>query len=174
VDPWMNLDAPTRFFSMQLAPDGKIYITTPNYPTHYYHVIDRPDLAGAACQFRQHAVYLPFLNSFSIPNNPWYDLKDWEGSPCDTLITPVATYSLGRQALDFKAYPNPTDNILHIETGLPGTCTVEVLDLLGQRLSQADFVGRTELSMGAYPPGLYVLRYWQDGKALGVEKVALE
>ncbi len=49
------------------------------------HVIHRPDLPGAACRFEQHGIHLPTLNSWNMPNFPYYRLGPLDGSPCDTL-----------------------------------------------------------------------------------------
>jgi hypothetical protein len=74
----------TTFAMAQLAPDGKIYITTPNSNV-YLHVIDYPDRAGLACQVRQRAIRLPNYNDYGLPNHPHFRLGPVDGSACDTL-----------------------------------------------------------------------------------------
>ncbi|MEZ4960895.1 MAG: PKD domain-containing protein [Saprospiraceae bacterium] len=64
---------PTRFHLMQLAPDGKIYITTSN-GVKSLHVINSPNLAGKACNVEQHAIKLMTYNARSMPNFPNYRL----------------------------------------------------------------------------------------------------
>ena len=44
----------------QLAPDGKIYMTV-TATGRFMHVIERPDLPGQACGFRQHGFPLPHV-----------------------------------------------------------------------------------------------------------------
>ncbi|MBK8875859.1 MAG: hypothetical protein IPN13_18955 [Bacteroidetes bacterium] len=51
----------------QLAPDGKIYITTGN-GTFFFHTIDQPDLPGLSCSVNQHSVQIPFFFN-TIPNH---------------------------------------------------------------------------------------------------------
>ncbi len=77
----------TRFFLMQLAPNGKIYFNSSN-AVPYLHAINNPDLPGDSCDVCQHCVALPSWNSFSLPNFPNYRLGHLEGSPCDTLRQP--------------------------------------------------------------------------------------
>ncbi len=77
----------TTFYLAQLAPDGKIYITS-NTSVSYLHVINNPDLPGLLCDVCQHCIELPTWNAFSLPNFPNYRLGALEGSPCDTLRQP--------------------------------------------------------------------------------------
>ncbi len=78
------LDAPTKFFMAQLAPDGKIYICS-NTQVKYYSVIHEPNKKGLACRAEPHGVELLTYNAFSIPNFPYYGLGPLDGSPADTL-----------------------------------------------------------------------------------------
>ena len=93
---------PTRFFFMQLAPDGKIYSATTT-GSNVLHVIQRPDEPGLSCRYEQHAIHLPTYNSLSIPNFPNYRLGPLDGSACDTLDldnVPVAWFRYDRDTLD--------------------------------------------------------------------------
>jgi PKD domain len=72
------------YFQMQLAPDGKIYLSaTSGMP--YLHVIHEPDEAGIDCKPVTKGIRLKTVNSFSVPNHPNYRLGPLDGSPCDTL-----------------------------------------------------------------------------------------
>ena len=106
----------SRFSLAQLAPDGKIYITTTSgIPA--MHVIHRPDEKGAACAVEQH---LPIpTHSTTLPNFPYYRLGPIDGSPCDTLgidNVPLANFrwapqpddSLQVQFTDLSAYDPET------------------------------------------------------------------
>lgn len=48
---------PANFYQLMLAPNGKIYMTTPN-GTPYLHVIHHPDSLGLACGFEPRGVTL--------------------------------------------------------------------------------------------------------------------
>lgn len=61
------------FAFSELAPDGKIYISATGSSRHL-HVIERPDLPGPACGFRQHGYPLPTSNGGTIPHFPNYRL----------------------------------------------------------------------------------------------------
>lgn len=74
----------TTFFLAQLAPDNKIYINA-NNSVEYMHIIHNPNAGGEDCQIEQHGLVLSTLNSFSMPNNPYFRLGPLDGSPCDTL-----------------------------------------------------------------------------------------
>ena len=98
---------------------------------------------------------------------------------CDTIckavpvIGPAATGTVGWGSHYFDVYPNPAQQALHLGTDLPGTCQVELLDLLGRSLRRVAFAGDTAIDLGGVPPGLYVLRFEQGGRALGVRRVVV-
>ena len=98
---------PTHFFAGQLAPDGKIYISTSN-GTDVLHVIHRPDEAGVACMLEQHGIRVPTYNATSMPNFPNYRLGPLDGSPCDTL-------DLDNHPVAWWRYEQDTLNPLWIE-----------------------------------------------------------
>lgn len=90
------------YFMPQLAPDQRIYISATN-GIQYLHIINRPDEAGTACDFRHQGLKLPTVNQASIPNFPNYRLGPLDGSPCDTLgldNRPVAWYRHAPDTLD--------------------------------------------------------------------------
>ena len=94
----------TNFFLAQLAPDGKIYISSPN-GVPYFHVIEEPNEKGLACDFRQHSVHLGSYNGFGLPNNPNYRLGPLDGSPCDTLgldNMPKAKFRCQQDTVDYR------------------------------------------------------------------------
>ena len=101
-----------RFFMMQLAPDGRIYINIPNTNSQYLHVIQYPDRAGIDCEVRQHFIQLPAFNAFTLPNLPRYRLGPEDGSDCDSLgidNLPMA---------HFRFDPDPNDSMNVIFTNL--------------------------------------------------------
>ena len=86
----------TTFHMAQLAPNDKIYITTPT-DGHYLHVIHNPNEKGLACNLEQHALEWPTWKHISIPNFPHYRMGPLEGSLCDTLgvsTSPFANFSI--------------------------------------------------------------------------------
>jgi hypothetical protein len=71
--PGSQLFFATRFGYSQLAPDGKIYIS--GTASGAVHIIERPNLPGQACGFRQVGFNLPVLFFNSIPHFPNYRLE---------------------------------------------------------------------------------------------------
>jgi hypothetical protein len=119
----------TYFDIAQLAPDGKIYISTGNSTLHL-HVINQPDSAGIVCDLVQHGIPLPAFNYNSLPNHPNYFLGALAGSPCDSL-----TSQNNDQAYDFRfgVYPNPNTGVFNIGYQLPQNTSgiLEIYDVNG-------------------------------------------
>jgi PKD repeat protein len=83
ADDYVNIQQ-GYFMQMQLAPDGKIYISS-RTAVPFLHRIDYPDRPGAACQVCQHCVDSLVATTFSIPSFPHFRLGPLDGSACDTL-----------------------------------------------------------------------------------------
>lgn len=121
----------TLFDLAQLAPDGKIYISTGN-GTQHLHVIHDPDSAGFACNMEQHGIALPRYFSNSIPNHPNYHLGPVDGSVCDSLgINTAVAEAVVEQAI--QAYPNPSNGTFTLSYAVqPIAGELEVRDLSGR------------------------------------------
>ena len=167
--------APTRFYGLQLAPDGKIYGNVPGFNTRYLHVIDQPDLPGAACNVIQHAIYLPAQNFGTLPNLPYYRLGA-AGAPCDSIVDamiPAPAADAGR----IRVWPVPAADVLYFsaETAREEPLRLLLFDALGRialeqpalYLSPTATVRLDALLPGAY---YYTLRS-KNGKALNSGKV---
>ena len=168
--PFMGL--PTSFFLLQLAPDGKIYISTTN-GTPYLHVIDYPDSLGTACSFRQHAVLLRGYNAAGIPNFPNYRLGALAGSPCDTLTSKEEGIRK-----EVSLYPNPTRDKIHIELeNVREPLTFVLLNVLGQE-EGSYFIeneqGNSEISLAHLPKGIYFYLLKSEKGILAQGKVVKE
>lgn len=130
---WGNgFTVPQRFYSLMLGPDRKIYCCVSNYNSKYLHVINNPEAAGVACDVQQHSIELPVFNEYSIPNNPYYGLGRWVGSPCDTLDIVSAKEPPGAEQVFI--YPNPAQDFVRIQlqNGDLQNCHVRILDVSGQ------------------------------------------
>jgi hypothetical protein len=75
---------PVSFYLGQLAPDGRVYVTSNNGSTSM-HTINFPNRMGESCQFTQNAILTPTLIHYEMPNFPNYRLGPLDGSACDTL-----------------------------------------------------------------------------------------
>jgi len=160
---------PTIFGFMQRGPDGKIYISTNSSP--FMHVVNHPDLPGAACEVAQRSFELPTWNyTNTLPFMPNYRLYDLPDSPCDTLgiNTPVAASEPTAEKPGMKIYPNPASDQLQIS--LPeawqGKTRVEIFTASGSHCQSNEFEsfgGILNLSVAALPMGIYLCRVMTEG-----------
>jgi hypothetical protein len=97
---------PTVFHIPQLAPDGKIYISTGN-STRFLHVINDPDKSGKACNFKQHSFRL-LTGSLGLPNFPNYRLGAMK---CESEIVKIEPSKI-------KLFPNPVTSYFYIDYGI--------------------------------------------------------
>ncbi len=97
----------TFLCNQELAPDGKIYITTGNSTT-YFSTIESPDSIGMACNVSQHSVLLPTYYFNTLPNHPNYFLSCDSTLGCNcAVLTGFNSFSLPEDQW-VKSYPNPT------------------------------------------------------------------
>jgi Secretion system C-terminal sorting domain len=151
----------------QLAPNGKIYI-----------VIDNPDNAGIACNFRQHAIPLPTYNS-AVPNYPNFRLGALRGSSCDTI---TANNEIETPIQKLRVFPNPASSILKVDLTLneynhQGKVVVVLHDMLGRRVMRqvvSDFGSIVEMDVSTLTEGVYVCGLEIEGRIVGVERVVVQ
>ncbi len=160
----------------ELAPDGKIYITTGNGTT-YFGRIDNPDVVGMGCNVMQHSVLLPTYNFNTIPNHPNYFLD------CDStlgcLCAPTTGLASGHEEIpSVKAFPNPTDGAFTLQFPVQSTAgMLEVYDVMG-KLVYKDYIApwsqykRVDLTPslskreGVKANGMYFCKLkWKDKEA---------
>ncbi len=156
---------PTAFHLAQLAPNRKIYWSSTN-GTDVLHVINRPDSAGKACDFRQHGIALPVYISFGVPHYPNYYLGAMVGSGCDTITTAT---SKPTEIANIYAYPNPTKDKVFIGGNHLGNRAILLLvNSLGQETYHQTWENtqvETSISMAAFPQGIYYLRVLAEDKS---------
>ena len=92
------------FMQMQLAPDGKIYISS-RTSVPLLHRIDYPDRPGLACQVIQHCLDSLVATTFCIPSFPHFRLGPLDGSSCDTLGIDNLPWARFRYAQDDAQQP---------------------------------------------------------------------
>ena len=145
---------------MQLAPNGKLYVSTFSGGSYAMHVIDYPDKLGLACGFRRYGQPVNNPNATIIPYFPNYRLGAGTASGCDTIRT-AAPPSLPEGEQPIQVYPNPASSVLMVvlKEKPTGNTSVFVTDVLGtivlqQSLSQQ----RTSLDIRTLATGLYFVR----------------
>ncbi|MBL7915856.1 MAG: T9SS type A sorting domain-containing protein [Bacteroidia bacterium] len=122
----------TLFWTMYLAADGKIYITSGNSVIDM-HYINHPDSAGIACDVQQHALPLPCYSGRGNVYHPNYYLGCDTTLGCPCLLTDVN--ELSPPDFKFRVYPSPvTNGVLHIGYLLPQNESgmFEVVDVTGK------------------------------------------
>jgi hypothetical protein len=167
----------TTFAFLQRAPNGKIYISS-GYNTQL-HVINNPDLPGAACGFVLRGIELPTWNNQSTPHIPNYRLYDAPGSPCDSLgiNAPVSVQEWPewlRQPC--VAYPNPAQEVCTIY--LPnwqGEGTLRITDMNGTLTTEQRITrDRTTLWVRHWPAGTYIATVWKEGILFSSQKIVVQ
>ncbi len=151
---------------MELAPDGKIYISSayiglgsgwPYPPTCWnsinenLSVINQPDSLGLACDFQPFSFYLGGARTYyGLPNNPDYELGAWVGSPCDTLSVGVDD-NVPEQEVFFQAWYNSEWNMIHVNASkLKGRAgSLRLFDMEGRLVYEK----KVEVIAGGYVTG---------------------
>jgi hypothetical protein len=162
----------------QLAPDGKIYITTGNGTT-YYGTIDNPDSLGMACNVAQHSVLLPTYYFNTLPNHSNYFLH------CDTSITggcPCVLSNVADSSPQYEksivAMPNPTNGKFTLQFDVQSISgVVEVYNTYG-KLVMSDYVAPwcqyKHVDISQMPSGIYLCRMKWKNNITGNVKVVKE
>jgi Secretion system C-terminal sorting domain len=159
VDPF-----PTTFYHQRLGPDGKIYICCTN-GARQFHCINAPDLAGAACDFRQHSIPLPTYNTIGINNFPYYRLYDLPRSVCDTLgidappgVEPSPDW-VTQEGIFVQ--PNPAQDWAYLSVAACERGRLRIYDASGRTMyERPDFIGpeRIDLDVSEWPTGVYFIQ----------------
>ncbi|MFN0015771.1 MAG: T9SS type A sorting domain-containing protein [Saprospiraceae bacterium] len=150
----------TTFYQMRLAPNGKIYMGATN-GVNYLHVVNQPDMPGAACEFVQHEVELPTYIDVGLPNFPNFRLYDLPASPCDTLgINGGPWWTSTGEAPDSQVSVWPNSFHDHLTVALNANLrspALRLFDAAGRLVLEQRLVpGVNEIETVALPQGLYV------------------
>jgi hypothetical protein len=177
IAEWDSFYAPAEvwFFMHQLAPDGKIYISTFN-GSYYFNVINSPDSLGLSCDFQPHSLNLGFPHfNDNLPSFPNYDLGALEGSLCDTIVN-IPTGLPPPNSSSFRISPNPATTWLDIvyETSADGL--FELFDINGKRVAATSlyhYFKNRLIDVSNLPAGVYLATVTQNGKQVWREKVVI-
>ncbi len=170
----------TAFFYPQLAPNGKIYISTIP-PTQYMHVIHAPDSQGVACRLEQRNVLLKTYNR-SISTFPHYRMGHLSSgicdtcSACDTLRTSSAEVPLTEG--EVKIYPNPAQDYFEVSLPTGGVVGQSLLlyDVLGRKVHQTIVREGEKLitvQLPNLPNGIYWLQCTINGQYKWTHKILI-
>lgn len=165
----------TLFEIPQLAPDGKIYISTGN-GTFHVHVINNPDSAGTACNIVQHAIQLQYFYYNGIPNHPNYFLGCDTTSACPCL-TGMPHLNPPRGG-GLNASPNPSNGVFTLQFPAESTSgELEVYNVMGN-LVMKEYVAAwsqfKQVDISQLPSGIYLCKIKWDNGVRGSVKVVKE
>lgn len=163
----------TNFCTQQLAPNGKIYISTGN-TTFYYHIINTPNNGGLSCNISQHGLK---LNAFcdNIPNYPNYRLGALQGNCGVGIIEPLPAGAV-------RMYPNPSQGNCIVDYGQieweqSTDVQLHITDVLGALVYHTklpEYSGIHALHMDDWNSGLYIVTLLQGGQQIWRGKLVKE
>ncbi len=105
------------------------------------------------------------MNQYNKVEIACYAIDKWACDKSDTIVyTMVNIHNSDYIAVNIKVYPNPINNILHIESSV-NIGHISIYDNMG-RLVKEDFVANktASIQLGDLPKGLYVLSLNVKGK----------
>lgn len=166
---------------MELAPDGKIYLSVtqenPNafpfpYPDSVHTIVNEnlsvinfPDSAGVACDFQPYSFYLGGNRTYyGLPNNPHYELGPLIGSICDSLSVGL---SKPTPVWDYKLFPNPCYNKTNLEVNTSRNITgsYQVFTATGIEITkQIKLESFNSIDLSNQATGVYFVRISQIDK----------
>ncbi|WP_323787996.1 endonuclease [Psychroserpens sp.] len=99
-----------------------------------------------------------------------FNLNEWNAfasNNCDDLGEHTQTLSLEDVVLDqFKIYPNPVNNVLHIELYSALQTQIEIYNVLGKRVISKTIYNSETLQTDQLSRGIYILRVTQGNRTL--------
>ncbi len=166
IDSWNGVNDPfqTHFTLLKLAPDCKIYMCSGS-GTNTYHVINRPNEKGKACDFVQQGIQLPFVSSVrNMPHFPRFRVDDIE--KCDPTISSVFGNDVYYRR-DLHAYPNPISDWLSIDIPSNRKGRLFLFDITGQLVWEDNVIQSTSkrVNLAFLNAGLYNLEFIPDDKS---------
>jgi hypothetical protein len=146
---------------LQLAPDGKIYLSTWNglLTIDSIHVINNPNAKGDSCNFRYAEQPTYTNNELDMPNMINYSLGPLIGSGCDTI--PDSVLSVGQVPLvqnNLRVLPNPTDKNLYVQMSNTGNYEFQLLSPLGQVIDIKESLQKSVFDTEWLAGGIYFIK----------------
>lgn len=170
------------FHTIVNGPGGAIYGAIPSR-AKYLHVLSSPDEAGIDdIDFTPQGISLPVTNVRSLPCFPNYRLYDIPGSVCDTLgiNAPVSDthepVKHGPQEPILRVFPNPANDLLHLETEvlkLPAQLVIR--DALGRQVLVQTLYGHTStMPISTLQNGIYLVSVRDETGRRGIVKLIVQ
>jgi len=163
-------------WAMQLAVDGKIYLTRSGNPNAYISEISNPDGSGMNCNFIDSAIYLNGgIASQGLPN--FIDSYEYSNTSF-RCVTGIEEWT---KDIPLTVYPNPAENYITIGFQLPRGITsgcIVFYDIMGKEArrvsvdenSNFKLISIEDLAAGTYYYQLQTSGTSSAGKKLVVIK----
>ncbi|WP_040254003.1 endonuclease [Psychroserpens mesophilus] len=102
------------------------------------------------------------------PTTTFDIVNEWDiAANCDDLGEHTQTLSLDEVDLNaFKVYPNPVNNILHIDLNSSKETQIEVYNVLGKRVISKTIHNSSTLNTEQLTDGIYILRVTQGNSTI--------
>jgi hypothetical protein len=162
---------------LQLAPNGKIYISCYNGGSYAVSVINQPDSFGLACDFHLYGQPTLSQSPVAIPYFPNFRLGALDGS-CDTIHTNITDIE-DAHPIFASVSPNPVSDQagLFYSTNSNSQNRAEIFDMTGNLIWNSNTVGSSgniNIDLSAMAAGIYMIRFTADDKVLLNTKLVLE
>ncbi len=176
IDTWDGVGDPfpTTFHLMQLGPDCRIYMCSTS-GTKSYHVINKPNEKGAACDFIERGVQLPIYTPVAnFPNFPHFRID--EDEICDPGITSMFGVPIA-VSRDLKVYPNPSSDMIYFEleeADVAFPVTIELLQYDGKQVYQGSLQNSNQgVAVSQMASGMYIYYMTDDAGKRYIGKVVV-
>ncbi len=165
IDTWDGVGDPfpTTFHLMQLGPDCRIYMCSTS-GTKSYHVINKPNEKGAACDFVERGVQLPIYTPVAnFPNFPHFRID--EDEICDPGITSILGVPIA-VSRDLKVYPNPSSDMIYFEldeADVAFPVNIELLQYDGKQVYKGSLQNSSQgVTVSQMASGMYIYYMTDD------------
>jgi outer membrane protein assembly factor BamB len=167
----VRIETDTGFYqmnTMQLAPNGKIYISCWNGGSYKINVINQPDSLGSACDFQLLGQNVLSLNPTNLPYFPNFRLGPLPGN-CDTL-TEIENIMVAHPAFA-TVTPNPATDRAEIIYYTSGNTANQAMiyDINGKVVWSANVTGSSgviNVNVSPFPAGMYFVKFTTDSREL--------
>jgi Secretion system C-terminal sorting domain len=172
TDPSVVQMAALGFWFSQLAPNGKIYIST-LYKTNYLNTIHNPDEKGLACNFQQRDVVLNSAVGWSLPNLMHFNTGKLVGSTCDTIT--VQTNEFNESYSSLQVTPNPAFDFVTVQYNSevqPKAPILRINNALGQLVKELP-LSQDKIDLNNFKSGIYSVHIFDGVYYLTTSKLII-
>lgn len=164
IDKTMAPAGSSSLFRQRIGPDGRIYIgSPPDYK--YLSVINKPNLLGTACDFKQYSIELPNYTRLSIPNLPYFYIPESN----ENGTTTIEEFTNAQNVL---IYSNPVSNQLRVKT-LNLYKKYNLSSIMGQ-IIKTDKINSEifDINVTDIESGIYILSIYDfNNKVVSINKI---